>query len=184
MNLSTLLSAAVATALALPPGALAAPITLPLTAGNMLAQTHSRAMMVATTGTFRTLTGTLRYDPATGACAVDVTFVVLSLQLPNALLRSKTMADNFLDPAQYPLEHYVATCAGATLTGALTMRGQTHPFDMAITFDHSGATPTVMHTAGTLNRFDWGINGSPLLAGKMIRITNDISLNGQTLESK
>ena len=155
MKLSTLVLAGLAV-LTVPPRALASPITLPLNPGDMLAQTHSRAMMIATTGTFRSLSGTLRYDPATGACAVDVTFVVRSLQLPNALLRSKTMADNFLDPAEYPLEHYVATCAGATLTGALTMRGQTHPFNMTVTFDRSGPTPTVMHTAGTLNRFGLG----------------------------
>lgn len=184
-----ILVAGLALPLAMPSGAVAAPIILALTPGNMLAQTHSRAMMIATTATFRQLSGTLRYDPATGACTMDVTFVVLSLQLPNALLRSKTMSDDFLDPAQYPLQRYVGTCqtapaGGTMLAGALTMHGQTHPFNMAVTFDRSGAAATAMHTTGTLNRFDWGVSGSPMLAGKMIHITNDISLNGQPPHSQ
>lgn len=43
--------------LMLPLGAAAAPMTLNLTAGNMLAQTHSHAIIMNTTGTFRQLSG-------------------------------------------------------------------------------------------------------------------------------
>ena len=57
MKLSTLVLAGLAV-LTVPPRALASPITLPLNPGDMLAQTHSRAMMIATTGTFRSLSGT------------------------------------------------------------------------------------------------------------------------------
>jgi polyisoprenoid-binding protein YceI len=163
----------------LPLSAAAAPMTLPLTAGNMLAQTHSHAIIMGVTGTFRKLSGTLNYDPETKTCSVDVTFDVVSLELPNALIRSQTMSAGFLDPAQYPTQHYVGACQGATLVGNLTMRGQTHPFNMTITYEMTGGKLTGIHTEGVVNRYDWGLNGLTMTVGKMIRVTNDISLNGQ-----
>ena len=169
----------VALASALPFGAFAAPMTLPLTAGNMLAQTHSHAIILNVTGTFQKLSGTLNFDPVTKTCAVDVTFDVTSLALPNALIRSQTMSAGFLDPAQYPTQHYTGTCQGDTLVGSLTMRGQTHPFNMAIVYESAGGQVTGMHTEGTFNRYDWGLNGLTMTVGKMIKVTNDISLDGK-----
>lgn len=165
--------------LILPLGAVAAPMTLKLTAGDMLAQTHSHAVFLTVTGTFRQLSGTLQYNPVAKTCRVDVTFVVESLELPNALIRSQTMSAGFLDPAAYPTQHYAGTCQGDTLVGELTMRGQTHPFNMAITYEKTGEQLTGLHLAGVLNRHDWGLNGLSMTVGKMIRVTNDISLNGQ-----
>jgi polyisoprenoid-binding protein YceI len=165
--------------LALPPGAAAAPMTLDLTAGNMLAQTHSHAIIINTTGTFRQLSGRLNYDLAAGTCSVDVTFVVASLALPNALIRSQTMSSGFLDPAEYPTQHYTGTCKGDTLIGKLTMRGQTHEFNMTLTYEKTGGQVTGLHLEGVLNRYDWGLNGLSMTVNKMIRVANDISLNGQ-----
>ncbi len=177
-TMKTMMLAAIASCgLTLP--AAAAPMVLQLTPGNMLAQTRSSAMMMSTTSTFRQLSGTLKYDPDTGACAIDATFVVLSMQMPNALMRSQTMSAGFLDPADYPLQRYVATCQGNQLVGTLTMHGQTHPFDMTVTLERTGGTLTGIHTEGALNRHDWGIDGLNLIVGKTIHVTNDISLNGQ-----
>ena len=50
---------------------------------------------------------------------------------------------------------------------------------MAITYVTSGGKITEMHTEGTLNRYDWGLTGLTMTVGKMIRVTNDISLDGQ-----
>jgi polyisoprenoid-binding protein YceI len=163
----------------LPLGAAAAPMTMALTPGNMLAQTHSRGMFLPVTGTFRQFAGTLDYDPVTQQCHFDVTFVVTSLALPNALIRSQTMSPGFLDPEQYPTQHYSGTCQGNTLVGQLTMRGQTHEFDMAITYEMTAGVMTGVHLEGSLNRYTWGVDGLSLMVGKMIRITNDISLTGQ-----
>jgi polyisoprenoid-binding protein YceI len=160
--------------------AAAAPMVLPLTAADMLAQTHSSALIMNVTGTFRQLSGTLNFDPDNPAvCSVDVTFQVVSLALPNQLIRSQTMSAGFLDPAQYPTQHYVGKCQGNTLVGTLTMRGQTHPFNMAITNIMQNGKLAEIHTEGTLNRYDWGLNGLTMTVGKMIRVTNDISVNGQ-----
>jgi len=157
----------------------AAPMALQLTAGNMLAQTHSHAIIMTVTGTYRQLHGTFDYDLAAKTCRVDVTFEVNSLELPNALIRAQTMSQGFLDPAEYPETHFVGTCQGDNLVGNLTLRGQTHPFTMAITYETAGSQVTGIHTEGTLNRYDWGLTGLSMTVGKTIRVTNDISLNGQ-----
>jgi polyisoprenoid-binding protein YceI len=173
------LLAAAALLIALAPGAQAAPMVLQLTAGNMLAQTHSHAIILNITGKFQQLSGTLNFDPAAKTCAIDVTFVVRSLTAPNGLIYSQIMSPGFLDPADYPTQHYVGTCQGDQMNGALTMRGQTHPFNLTITYETTNGQLTGIHTEGTLNRHDWGVNGRSMTVGSMIRVTNDISLNGQ-----
>jgi polyisoprenoid-binding protein YceI len=157
----------------------AAPMVLQLTAGNMLAQTHSHAIIMNITGTYRQLSGTLNFDPDAKTCSIDVTFVVRSLTSPNAIIRSQTMSKNFLDPDDYPNTHYVGTCQGDNLVGNLTLRGQTHPFTMAVTYESTGGAVTGIHTEGVLNRYNWGIAGMSMTVGQNIRVTNDISLNGQ-----
>jgi len=173
---SRIFGAGMLVALLSPAALQAAPVTIALNPGNMLAQTHSRAMFITVTGTFSQLSGTLTYDPAANSCAVDVTFVVESMKLPNALIRSQTMSKGFLDPQDYPTQHYTGTCHGGTLTGELTMRGQTHAFDMTVTNEMTGGQLTGFHLEGTLNRHDWGLNGLTLTVGKMINVTNDIEL--------
>lgn len=163
----------------LPLASAAQPMTMKLTEGNMLAQTHSHALIMGVTGTFRKLSGQLDFDPTAKTCHIDVTLVVESLALPNALIRSQTMSKAFLDPADYPTQHYAGNCAGGLLQGTLTMRGQTHPFDMKVTYITTGGQITAIHTEGVLNRYQWGLNGLQMTVGKMIRVTNDISLNGQ-----
>jgi polyisoprenoid-binding protein YceI len=163
----------------LPFAAAAQPMTMELTAGNTLAQTHSHALIMGVTGTYRKLSGRLDFDPTAKTCHIDVTLVVESLALPNALIRSKTMSKDFLDPAEYPTQHYIGNCLGDRLQGELTMRGQTHPFDMRVTYITTNGQITAIHTEGVLNRYQWGLNGLQMTVGKMIRVTNNISLNGR-----
>jgi polyisoprenoid-binding protein YceI len=177
MKRSLLAAATLLTALAT--GAQAAPMVLQLTAGNMLAQTHSHAIILTITSKFQELSGKLTFDPAAKTCAIDVTFVVESMTSPNSLIRSQTMSKDFLDPQDFPTQRYTGTCQGDTMVGNLTMRGQTHPFNMTITNETTNGQLTGFHTEGTLNRYDWGLNGMSMTVGKMIRVTNDISLNGQ-----
>jgi polyisoprenoid-binding protein YceI len=157
----------------------AAPMVLPLTAGNMLAQTHSHAIIMNITGTYRQLSGTLNFDADAKTCSIDVTFVVRSLTSPNAIIRSQTMSKSFLDPDDYPETHFTGTCQGDNLVGNLTLHGQTHPFTMAVTYERTNGALTAIHTEGTLNRYDWGVTGMSMTVGQNIRVTNDISLNGQ-----
>ncbi len=164
---------------ALPCLAQAAPMTMQLTAGNMLAQTHSTAIILSITGTYQELSGAISFDPAAKSCHIETEFVVKSIALPNLLVRSQVLSDGFLDPDQYPTQHYSGTCQGDTLVGTLTMHGQTHPFNMALTYEYDGGQLTGLHAEGEVNRYDWGLNGMSMTVGKMIRVTNDISFNGK-----
>ncbi len=159
----------------------AAPETLQLTPGNMLAQTHSGAMLFTVTGTYRQLAGTLSFDPVAKTCAVDVTFQTRSLALPNAIVRGQVMAKDFLDPEKYPTSRYVGTCTqdGTMLAGELTNHGQTHKFDMAVTYRMVDGKLADIDTAGSFDRFHWGLTGQAMTVSKMIRVTNKISLDGK-----
>jgi polyisoprenoid-binding protein YceI len=157
----------------------AAPQTLILSPRDMRAEIHSRALVLNLTSTYQALAGQLRFDPRTKACRIDVQFVVRSLTAPNALIRAQTMSKTFLDPMDFPETRYVGACQGSQLTGSLTLRGQTHPFDMALTYSGPPGDPSSVHAVGTLNRYDWGLKGLHLALGKEIRITNDISLDGK-----
>jgi polyisoprenoid-binding protein YceI len=164
---------------AAPLAAWGAPETMQLSAGNMLAQTHSHAMFMSVTGTYRQISGVLNFDPDAKTCDIDASFVVESLELPNQLIRSQTMNAGFLDPQDFPTNEYKGTCSGDTLTGTLSMHGQTHPFNMTISYRTTNGVVTGIHTDGTLNRYDWGISGNGMTVGKMIEVTNDISLDGK-----
>lgn len=157
----------------------AAPQSLVLSPRDMLAETHSRALMLSFTGTYRQLSGVLDFDPQAGTCHIDVRFVVRSLTAPNALMRARAMSRTFLDPADFPETRYVGTCEGSRLVGSLTLRGQTHPFDMALTYFGTPGRPVAVHAEGVLNRYDWGLDGLRMSIGKTIRITNDIALDGR-----
>jgi polyisoprenoid-binding protein YceI len=160
------------------PAAPAAAETLVLSPLNMLAETHSHAFVMSFTSTYKQLSGSLRFDPQAKTCAIDVRFVVRSLTAPNAMLRSQTMSKKFLDPDDFPETRYVGMCQGDRLVGSLTLRGQTHPFDMTLTYFGGAGVPVAIHGEGILNRYDWGVGGLSGIVSKNIRITNDISLDG------
>ncbi len=159
----------------------AAPETLQLTPGNMLAQTHSGAILFTVTGTYRQLAGTLMFDPVAKTCSVDVTFQTRSLALPNAIIRGQVMAKDFLDPDKYPTSRYVGTCTkgGTVMAGKLTNHGQTHRFDMAVIYRMVDGKLADIDTAGSFNRYHWGLTGQSMTVSKMIRVTNKISLDGK-----
>ena len=154
---------------------------LQLTPGNMLAQTHSHAVLFNVAGTFRKLSGTLTFNPAAHSCAIDAFFIVRSLTSPTLMIRAQVMSKDFLDPAQYPTMRFQGKCRanGTLLAGALTMHGQTHPFTMKLTDVMQGGQLVGFDTTGTLNRYAWGLNGLKMLVGPTITVTNKVSLNGK-----
>ena len=167
--------------LAMAPPAQAAEEMLKLTPGNMLAQTHSHAIMFNVSGTFRKLSGTLTFDSATHACAIDALFVVRSLTAPTMMIRAQVMSKDFLDPDQYPTMRFQGACRanGTLLAGTLTMHGQTHPFAMKLTDVMQNGHLVGFDTTGTLNRYVWGLNGLKMLVGPTITVTNKVSLDGK-----
>ncbi len=154
---------------------------LTLTPGNMLAQTHSHAMLFNIAGTFRELSGTLTFDLAARSCAIDAVFVVKSLTAPTMMVRAQVMSKDFLDPDQFPTMRFQGACraGGTLLAGQLTMHGQTHPFVMKMTDVTQGGQLVGFDAKGRLNRYVWGLNGLKMLVGPTITVTNKVSLDGQ-----
>lgn len=158
----------------------AAPEVLLLTPGNMLAQSRTSTLLLTVTGTYRRLSGTLRFDPETRACAVDVTFRTRSLALPNALVRRQVMSKSFLDPAKYPTSRFAGTCAdhGTQLSGTLTTHGETHPFAMKLRYVVRDGRLVGLDATGAFDRYEWGLKGLGMV-GRTVRVTDKISLDGK-----
>ena len=184
MNMKRLLLSALLAIGWLPP-AFAAPEILQLTPGNMLAETHSHAAFFGVSGHFRKLSGTLRFDPATRQCAINTAFVVKSLTAPTLMIRAQVMSKDFLDPDRYPIMRFEGRCRenGSVLAGALTMHGQTHPFAMRVTDVYSNGRLTEFKTSGTLDRYEWGLDGLKMLVGPKITVTDAVSLDGRPPQS-
>ncbi len=70
-----------------------------------------------------------------------------------------------MDVYTFPDLSLQGACAGQAAPGDLTMHGETHP----VSLDFTRAAGTVTAT-GRLRRTDWGINGSKLIGGSIIRI--------------
>ncbi len=70
-----------------------------------------------------------------------------------------------MDAAQFPVVAFHGGCAGDTVSGNLTLHGQTHPFTLDLERSARGIVAT-----GRLRRAEWGITAHPLLGGSTIRI--------------
>jgi polyisoprenoid-binding protein YceI len=159
----------------------AAEEVLQLTPGNMLAETHSHAVLFDVSGRFRQLSGTLTFDPVARSCAIDALFVVRSLTAPTLMIRAQVMSKGFLDPEQYPTMRFQGRCRNdaTLLAGTLTMHGQTHPFAMRLTNVIQNGRLVAFDSIGTLNRYEWGLDGLKMLVGPIITVTNKVSLDGR-----
>lgn len=172
-------SLALFAALALPVAAAAAPVTLPLDPDHSRVSLRGYAFgLTPTDGQFNAYKGTLTLSPpGMDTCTVDMTLQAKSLKMSMGMVTDMVLAPDFLDPDKYPELVYHGTCrsngAGKlpTLAGQLTMHGQTHPFDMAVTYKNG-----VLTTAGTLKREEWGVNGRETMIGHQVKVTVTVRL--------
>jgi len=117
-------------------------------------------------GKFIRFQGWMSYDPANpGACQVVLGIEARSLEMSSDAIRDRIVGPDMMDVARYPDLAFHGTCHGPTVVGELTMHGQTHP----VTLDFMRSAGTIEAT-GRIRRTDWGITGSPLIGGSMIRI--------------
>jgi len=117
-------------------------------------------------GKFTRFHGVIRYDPAnSGACEVVLEIAAGSLDMSNETIRDRILGPGMMDAARFPDLAFHGTCEGAAVMGDLTMHGQTHP----VTLDVTRSPGTIVAT-GHLRRAQWGITGSPLTGGSVIRI--------------
>jgi polyisoprenoid-binding protein YceI len=70
-----------------------------------------------------------------------------------------------MDAAQYPDLAFHGTCRGTTVLGDLTMHGETHP--VMLQYSRTGGSVVA---SGEVRRAEWGITGSPVIGGSVIRI--------------
>ena len=117
-------------------------------------------------GSFTRFHGWMRYDPPTpDRCEVMLQIEAASLTMSSETVRDQILAPGMMDAAQFPELAFRGVCQGSEVIGDLTMHGQTHPF----TLDYKRSGGRVVAT-GELRRADWGITGSPLTGGSIIRI--------------
>ena len=129
-------------------------------------------------GFFSGASGSLSIDPAKpDAAKVSIEVPVGSVWVTVPKLTEELRSPMFFDPARYPTmkfvsDHVVVHGTHATISGQLTMHGQTHPLTLEASFVGAGAMMgkrTVGFTAtGTLNRSDYGIKtGVPLVSDEV-----------------
>jgi polyisoprenoid-binding protein YceI len=117
-------------------------------------------------GNFTRFHGWMRYDPSNpSACEIALKIEASSLKMSNEAIRDRITGPDMMDVARFPDLAFRGTWQGAAITGDLTMHGETHP----VTLDFNRSAGTIV-ASGELRRAQWGIKGSPLVGGSMIRI--------------
>jgi len=182
----TLILALCAAAL-VPGAALAAPV-----AGGMykIDSNHTQALFQVShmgftefNGVIPNATGTMMLDPANPAAdTLDVMLPVAALSTTNATLDGELKDPSWLDAAQFPAIHFVATKVTKTgettalITGNLTMHGVTKPIVLDARFIGAGANPlskacTVGFAAkAVLKRSDFGVTKYVPLIGDEVTL--------------
>lgn len=91
--------------------------------------------------------------------------------------------ERWLNAAQFPTMEFRSTAVHqidathATVTGDLTLMGQTHPLTLNVTLNKIGTSPANnlpaagFSATGTLSRAQWGLAGAPNLIGDEVQIT-------------
>src|ERR1700712_2453636 len=117
-------------------------------------------------GNFTRFYGWMRYDPSNpGAYEIALEIEAGSLKMLNEAIRDRITGPDMMDVARFPDLVFRGICQAATIIGDLTMHGETHP----VTLDFNRSKGTIV-ASGELRRAQWGITGSPLMGGSMIRI--------------
>jgi len=117
-------------------------------------------------GSFTRFHGWMRFDPAkAGACEVVLQIEAASLAMSSLSVRDKIIGPEMMDAARFPDLTFHGKCQDEAIVGDLTMHGETHP----VSLDYTRSARTIVAT-GQLRRADWGITGSPLTGGSIIRM--------------
>ena len=153
--------------------------------------------MMAVRGHFADVTATGFIDPDhPEASSVDVTIQTASIRTHNEKRDSDLRASNFLEAEKYPTMHFKSTkieAAGQdrfTMTGDLTIKGNTRPVTLSVVKYGEFNDPMMGHrigysAEGKINRKDFGMTFSMMLDGRFI-VSEEIQImiEGEFVEQK
>jgi polyisoprenoid-binding protein YceI len=140
-------------------------------------------------------TGTI-YPDNPEASSVDVTIQTASIRTHNSQRDSDLRSSNFLEVDKYPTIHFKSTkieAAGQdryTMTGDLTIKGNTRPVTLSVMKYGEFNDPMMGHrigysAEGQVNRKDFGMTFNMMLDGKWI-VSDDVQIliEGEFVEKK
>lgn len=153
--------------------------------------------MMTVRGHFLEVSATGHIDPEhPQASSVDVTIQTASLRTNHEKRDNDLKTSNFLDVATYPTIAFKSTSiesAGQdhyTMTGDLTIKGNTHPVTLAVVKYGEFNDPNMGHriaysAEGQINRKDFGMSFNMMLDGKWI-VSDEVQIliEGEFVEQK
>jgi polyisoprenoid-binding protein YceI len=160
---------------------------------HSVAAFSARHMMVATVrGQFKSVSGTIDFDPANPAAAsVEAAIDAASIETGVADRDNHLRSADFLDAANYPTITFKSTRVEPTgentarVYGDLTIRGTTRPVEvdaelLGVVNGMDGKPRAGFNGTLAINREDWGltwnvaIEAGGVLVGKEVKITLDV----------
>jgi len=133
-------------------------------------------------GSFAQWHAAIRFDPAHLADArFDVSVDTTSADTGDADRDGALPGADFFNATKYPQAHYVTSDftrlddARVIAHGTLTLRDETHPLDLTVTFTPQPGGTALMDVAGTLKRLDYGVGGGEYADTSVIG--NDVTVN-------
>lgn len=132
-------------------------------------------------GSFTQWHAAIRFDPAhLGNAKFDVTVDTTSADTGDADRDGALPGADFFNATKYPQAHYITSSfvqAGdhAIAHGTLTLRGETHPLDLTVTFAPQPDGTAVMDVAGALKRLDYSVGGGEYADTSVIG--NNVTIN-------
>jgi polyisoprenoid-binding protein YceI len=184
---STLIAAALSTALLVPTTAFAASYSID--------ETHAHAAFKVshlgfshTIGQFKEISGTLEFDEADpSASSVSVTINTASVDSANEARDEHLRKADFLNVEAFPTMTFASTGVEVTgentgtLTGDLTLLGVTKPVTLDVTFNQAGPHPfdpskivAGFSATGAINRSDFGMAYASPAIGETVELTIEI----------
>ncbi len=153
--------------------------------------------MMTVRGLFADVTATGFIDPDhPEASSVDVTIQTASIRTHNPQRDNDLRASNFLEADKYPTMTFKSTkieAAGQdrfTMTGNLTIKGNTHPATLSVVKYGEFNDPNMGHrigysAEGKINRKDFGMTFNMMLDGRWI-VSDEIKImiEGEFVEQK
>ena len=153
--------------------------------------------MMTVRGTFLEVTATGYIDPEhPEASSVDITIQAASIRTHNAQRDNDLRSSNFLEIDKYPTMHFKSTEIEQTgqdrytMTGDLTIKGNTRPVTLSVVKYGEFNDPNMGHrigysAEGKINRKDFGMTFNAMLDGRWI-VSDEVQImiEGEFVEQK